>query len=52
MENEFENAYDKYGKLWRYTFVFCEIGNMKKYLTFIYMTHINGYKLDKYDLSQ
>ena len=28
---------------------FCEIGNMKKYLTLVYMTLVNRYKLDKYD---
>ena len=27
---------------------FCEIGNMKKYPILVYMTLVNGYKLDKY----
>ena len=31
---------------------FCEIGNMKKYLTLVYIAHVNGYKLDKYDFGQ
>ena len=29
-------------------FYFCEIGNMKKCLTLVYMAHVNGYKLEKY----
>ena len=52
MENEFENVYGKiesYGDILLY---FCEIGNMKKYFTLIYMAPINEYKLDKYDPSQ
>ena len=28
---------------------FYEIENMKKYMIFVYMAHVNGYKLDKYD---
>ena len=28
---------------------FFEIGNMNKYLIWVYMTLVNGYKLDKYD---
>ena len=27
---------------------FCEIGNMKKYLILVYITSVNGYKLEKY----
>ena len=27
---------------------FCEIGNMKKYLIWVYMALVNGYELDKY----
>ena len=41
MEKEFENVYGKYLKLWRYIFVFCEIGNMKKYMTLVYMAPVN-----------
>ena len=52
MENGFEDVYGKDWKLWRYTFVFCEIGNMKKYLALVYMTHVNRYKLEKYCPSQ
>ena len=47
MENGVENVYGKiksYGEILLY---FCEIGNMKKYLTF-YMTSVNGHKLEKY----
>ena len=51
---------ESYGDILLY---FCEIENMKKYLIwFIWlmsmdinltnMTHVNGYKLDKYDPSQ
>ena len=36
---------ESYGGILLY---FCEIGNMKKYLTLVYMTPVNGYKLDKY----
>ena len=36
---------ESYGDMFLYS---CEIGNMKKYLTLVYMTPINGYKLDKY----
>ena len=31
---------------------FCEIGNMKKYLILVYMAHVNGQKLNKYDSCQ
>ena len=31
---------------------FCEIENMNKYLTLVYMTYENGYKLNKYDSCQ
>ena len=33
-------------------FVFCEIENIKKHLTLVYMVLVNGYKLDKYDICQ
>ena len=62
MENGFENVLniESYGDIFLY---FCEIGNMKKYLTLVYMASvneyilhkmapINGYKLDKYVLCQ
>ena len=29
-----------------------EIGNIKKYLTLVYIAYVNGYKLDKYDSCQ
>ena len=31
---------------------FCEMGNMKKYLILVYMTHVNRYKLEKYSPGQ
>ena len=31
---------------------FCEIGNLKKYLTLIYMAPVNGYKFEKYGSDQ
>ena len=40
---------ESYGGILLY---FCEIGNMKKYLTLVYMTPINGYKLNKYEPCQ
>ena len=41
---------ESYGNILLY---FCEIRNMKKkYLTFIYMTLVNWYKLDKYGPDQ
>ena len=35
---------ESYGDILLY---FCEIGNMKKYSILVYMTPVNGYKLDK-----
>ena len=40
---------ESYGDILLY---FCEIGNMKKYLNFVYMTLVNEYKLDKYGSCQ
>ena len=40
---------ESYGEI---LFYFIEIGNMKKYLILVYMAHVNGYKLDKYDYCQ
>ena len=40
---------ESYGGILLY---FCEIGNMKKYLTLVYMTLVNGYKLNKYGSCQ
>ena len=40
---------ESYGDILLY---FCGIGNMKKYLILVYMAHINGYKLEKYELGQ
>ena len=37
---------ENYGDMFLY---FCEIRNMKKYMILIYMTPVNGHKLDKYD---
>ena len=31
---------------------FCEIGKMEKYLILVYLTNVNGYELDKYDIDQ
>ena len=39
----FTGKIKSYGDILLY---FCEIGNMKKYLTLVYMAHVNGYKLN------
>ena len=41
----FKVKIESYGDILLY---FCEIGNMKKYLILVYMTHVNEYTLDKY----
>ena len=40
---------ESYGDILLY---FCEIGNMKKYLTLVYRAPVNGNKLDKYGPGQ
>ena len=50
--NEFENVYGmtkSYGDIILYI---CELGNINKYLTLVYIASVNMYKLDKYDPSQ